>query len=87
MTIRSDEKDWRSFGACREYDADLWFPDSGIGRGGKGPATVKAIAICYGCDVRRKCLNWAIETDQRFGIWGARTAEERRYIQSRRRQQ
>ena len=30
------------------------------------------------CEVREQCLKWAIEHDERFGIWGGMSERERR---------
>ncbi|SRR6266498_75957 len=76
--------DWAPQGACRDQDPDLFFPV-----GSTGPALeqiAQAKAICAGCQVRRECLSYAVETGQDCGVWGGTTAEERRAIRSRRRQ-
>jgi WhiB family redox-sensing transcriptional regulator len=31
-----------------------------------------------GCDVRGECLEYALEHDERFGIWGGLSERERR---------
>lgn len=36
--------------------------------------------ICRRCPHMEKCLDWAIETKQPFGIWGATTERDRRII-------
>jgi WhiB family transcriptional regulator, redox-sensing transcriptional regulator len=43
--------------------------------------------VCRECDLRGKCLEWALATDQRFGVWGATTPQERRRILKERGQQ
>jgi WhiB family redox-sensing transcriptional regulator len=66
---------WRSAGACRSADPDLFFPISD-----SGPAQVqaaKAKAICATCQVRRECLAFALRTGQVYGIWGGTTEHER----------
>ena len=30
------------------------------------------------CEVREQCLKWAIDHDERFGIWGGMSERERR---------
>jgi WhiB family redox-sensing transcriptional regulator len=45
----------------------------------------RALAICVGCPVREPCLELAITTKETDGIWGGRTAlERRRLVRSRR---
>lgn len=37
----------------------------------------KGKSVCNRCDVREECLEYAMENDERFGIWGGMTARER----------
>jgi WhiB family redox-sensing transcriptional regulator len=57
--------------ACAGTDPAVFFPDRG------GPAT-EAKALCAICPHRRPCLDWALETEQLFGIWAGTTPDERR---------
>ncbi len=41
--------------------------------------------ICAGCQVRQECLEFALAHDQRYGIWGGTTAEDRQRDRRRRR--
>lgn len=68
--------DWRHDASCRDVDPELFFP---IGTSGPALAQIAAAkAICEMCAVREPCLEWALETGQDAGIWGAMTEEERR---------
>lgn len=58
---------------CAETDPELFHPPVG---GGSGEAA-RAKAICGGCDWRQKCAEWAIETQQPYGIWGGLTPKDR----------
>jgi len=73
---RESEMDWRVQAACRHADPELFFPE-----GTAGPA-LQAIAaakqICFGCPVRARCLDWALDHPAASGIWGGRTEDERR---------
>jgi WhiB family redox-sensing transcriptional regulator len=53
---------WQDLAACVGTDPDAFFPE----RGGLG---IQARRICYGCDVREECLQYALEHRER-GIWG-----------------
>jgi WhiB family redox-sensing transcriptional regulator len=36
-----------------------------------------AKAVCARCPVSRRCLDWAVSTQQAYGIWGGATNVER----------
>ena len=68
-----EERPWAVFAACRDADADLFF-------GGSREAEEAALAICAICTVRDECLNHALESRERFGIWGGKTEKARRRL-------
>jgi WhiB family transcriptional regulator, redox-sensing transcriptional regulator len=69
---------WWDLAACQAADPELFFPVSGSGRALAD--TARAKVICSSCRVRRKCLDYALDTRQPHGVWGGRTEEERRQI-------
>jgi WhiB family transcriptional regulator, redox-sensing transcriptional regulator len=74
-------RDWRHAAACLDEDPELFFPI-----GNTGPALLQieeAKAVCRGCGVVEKCLAWALETGQEFGVWGGLSEVERRAWQRR----
>jgi WhiB family redox-sensing transcriptional regulator len=83
MTVTENGGNWRSSGACRSADPDLFFPVSS--RGPVDRQIARAKMICAGCRVRRECLEFALAHDQRYGIWGGTTAEDRQRDRRRRR--
>ncbi|MHA6765368.1 WhiB family transcriptional regulator [Streptacidiphilus sp. PAMC 29251] len=73
--------DWRDRAACRTEDPELFFPV-----GNTGPAMLQvelAKAVCRRCPVLDTCRQWAMETSQESGIWGAMTEEDRRALKRR----
>jgi WhiB family redox-sensing transcriptional regulator len=58
---------------CAQIDPDLWFPE-------KGGSTREAKKTCVGCPVRTECLAFALDNDERFGIWGGMSERERRRL-------
>jgi WhiB family redox-sensing transcriptional regulator len=42
-----------------------------------------ALEICGGCKVTEDCLEYALESNQRSGIWGGTTEKERRSLRRR----
>ena len=71
---------WRSDALCAQTDPEAFFP-------GKGGSTQEAKKVCADCTVRKQCLEWAIDHDERFGIWGGMSERERRRYKKRTRHQ
>lgn len=76
---------WRDRAACLGKDTELFFPPSDENeyrdesRAAK-VAAAPAKAICATCPVISDCLNWAVESEQRFGIFGGTTTRERHLL-------
>ncbi len=69
---------WRQRAACRGVDPDVFYPAS-------DEEAEPAKAICAQCPVRQACLEHALATRERDGIWGGATERERRRIIRQRR--
>lgn len=67
-------------GLCSEIGGDLWFPDDA---GNWSPSIAKA--VCHRCPVEDECLEYALENDERWGIWGGTSEGERRLLRTERR--
>jgi len=62
---------WRVHAACADSDVRMFFPSGTLG----GAAVARAKAVCARCCVREACLDWALATGQRRGVWGGRLFE------------
>lgn len=71
---------WRRQAACRTEDPDLSFPAQG-----DMTTVAEAKAVCARCPVRRPCLDFAIASNERSGIWGGLSRKDRNRIRNRRR--
>lgn len=69
-----------SAGACRTADPDLFFRRDGEARSVWHRRQATAKAICGGCPIWRRCLNYALDSGQDHGVWGATNEEDRRAI-------
>lgn len=69
----TEELSWQGRALCAETDPESFFPE-------KGGSTREAKRICSTCEVRRECLEFALENDERFGIWGGLSERERRRL-------
>lgn len=56
---------------CAQVDPELFFPN-------KGEPTRAARRICPACPERAACLQWALDNNEQHGVWGGRTARDRR---------
>lgn len=68
---------WQSDALCSQTDPEAFFPE-------KGGSTRDAKRICESCDVRNQCLEYALQNDERFGIWGGLSERERRRLKKAR---
>jgi WhiB family transcriptional regulator, redox-sensing transcriptional regulator len=68
-----DDDQWQERGLCAQTDPEAFFPE-------KGGSTREAKRICQGCEVRDRCLEYALANDERFGIWGGLSERERRRL-------
>ncbi|WP_369076669.1 WhiB family transcriptional regulator [Winogradskya consettensis] len=64
-------------------DPEIWFPERGSDVAIEQEAHAKA--ACFRCDYRSPCLEFALATDQRYGIWGGTNHNQRVRILTRRR--
>ncbi len=71
-----EEASWQERALCSQTDPEAFFPE-------KGGSTREAKKICTGCEVRGECLEYALEHDERFGIWGGLSERERRRLKRR----
>lgn len=69
--------DWRAQAACSGYPNMLFFPSSD---GADDLRVEKAKGVCAVCPVIDDCLEYALETNQRSGIWGGTSEKERKSL-------
>lgn len=68
-----DDLGWQASALCAQTDPEAFFPE-------KGGSTREAKRVCLACDVRAECLEWALNHEERFGIWGGMSERERRKL-------
>lgn len=73
VRVAPEDLSWMDLGRCAETFPDAFFPE-------KGGSTREAKRVCRSCEVRAECLEYALDTDQRFGIWGGMSERERRRL-------
>jgi WhiB family transcriptional regulator, redox-sensing transcriptional regulator len=69
---------WRDDATCRDLDPEIFFP---IGVTGAAVEQIDAAKeFCRSCVSQQACLEFAITTNQEYGVWGATTEDERRVL-------
>ncbi|GAA4232272.1 WhiB family redox-sensing transcriptional regulator [Streptosporangium album] len=69
---------WSRRASCLSEDPELFFPVSTEGPGREQYEQAKA--VCRRCPVRLRCLDYAVNTHQLYGVWGGTTPDERRAV-------
>ncbi len=81
LALGSADYSWRANANCRDTDPELFFPLGNTGEALR--MLVRARAVCADCDVRQKCLDFAMATNQDCGVWGGTSEDERRDLRRR----
>lgn len=63
---------------CAETDPEAFFPE-------KGESSHEGKRICESCPLQQACLQYALENNEEFGIWGGLSSTERKRIRRERR--
>jgi WhiB family redox-sensing transcriptional regulator len=71
---------WRQKGLCRGTDPAVFYPP-----GEDDSLAEEAKYICEDCCVRQPCLEYALSTREKHGVWGGLTERERRRVLRQRR--
>lgn len=75
---------WRLSGACADLAADSFYPEGGQRQ--VRLAYDRAREICMQCPMIERCLEYALEHEERHGMWGGATpAEREEMLRARRR--
>lgn len=80
MAARDLDRDWREYANCKGSSASIFFLDW-------GSTTDQAKSICGACPVQAECLEYAVMTNQKYGVWGGLSERERRKIRHERRRE
>lgn len=69
---------WHALAACRGAETAIFYPTRHEG-------VADALSYCRRCPVRDHCLEHALTTGDKFGIWGGRPERQRRRLRRTRR--
>lgn len=74
LGLDAQATEWMRDGLCAQTDPEAFYPDNGY--------VVPAKAVCAVCPVLAECRAYALETGERFGVWGGLSARERQRIRA-----
>jgi WhiB family transcriptional regulator, redox-sensing transcriptional regulator len=69
-TMTPADLDWQAQALCAQTGAEFFFPEP-------GSSVREAKRICALCEMRPACLDYALQNDERFGVWGGLSEKER----------
>lgn len=79
VAVSRPDRAWMDRAACRSMSIDLFFPaDADTG------GVTAAKRVCGTCIARTDCLDYAVDTLQKDGVWGGTTLQERKNLRRRR---
>ena len=78
LSVLEDEAalEWQDRALCAQTDPEAFFPE-------KGQSPKDAKRVCLACEVRDECLQYALDNDERFGIWGGLSERQRRKLKKK----
>ena len=77
MSGSMEDQEWYHLAECLGVDGEIFFPE-------QGESARPAKSICAECAVRAECLEFALDRNEKFGIYGGRTVRERKAIRRQR---
>ncbi|HEY9374993.1 WhiB family transcriptional regulator [Streptomyces sp.] len=75
--------DWHHQAACRDLPTLLFFPLEGERPAERDRRELQAKAVCHTCPVWRSCLEEALDRNDKHGVWGGLTPDERVSVRRR----
>jgi WhiB family transcriptional regulator, redox-sensing transcriptional regulator len=73
----SREMAWQDRGRCAEVGVTAFYP-------GDGESAAPALRVCAACEVRGACLEFAMASDELWGVWGGTTERQRQRMRAAR---
>jgi WhiB family redox-sensing transcriptional regulator len=68
-----EQDEWFASAECLGADPEIFYVE-------KGGSSAEAKAICRGCPVEERCLDYALENNEVHGIWGGHSQPELRIL-------
>ncbi len=68
---------WYEYALCAQADPEAFYPK-------KSGSVREAKRVCRSCEVTDQCLEYAMENNERYGVWGGMSVRERRKLEKKR---
>lgn len=68
---------WQDDAACKGMNREIFYEGLNPDKRRQNRPNVIALATCQECPVRQECLNFALENEDEWGIWGGLIPEQR----------
>lgn len=78
-TFEFTPQPWAGSSLCTSVDPEIFYPEKR-----SSAQAQRAKKICSRCEVRTACLEYALATGERYGIWGGTSERERRRLRGER---
>ena len=69
--------EWQYSGACRDLPTEMFFKPDRLRGTSRHRHESAAKAVCSTCAVIEQCRNHALTVQERYGVWGGLTEDER----------
>lgn len=71
IDLSAVDQEWRNSALCAQTDPEIFYPE-------KGSDARDAKKVCLQCTVRTECLAFALDSRERYGVYGGLTERQRR---------
>lgn len=75
---------WQEQAECRDKDTEIFYLPFNSRMADKRKRIAEAKKICFSCSVREQCLQYSLENQEPYGVWGGVSEDERRVLLRRR---
>ena len=77
------DETWKDQANCKGEPVKTFFPEDNSGCNQKERVS-RVYELCGKCEVKEECLNYALDNNEKFGVWGGLGEKRRRYLRMER---
>lgn len=75
-----DDGEWRDDASCKTMGNKMFFDNLHNNSKEVAQRMIEVKTLCGGCPVNEKCLDFALKNEIKYGIWGGKTPQERKFL-------